>query len=199
MATLASLRQTYLNRYLKRNDGSTIPWTDGDCDQFLTDALNELWRRGVGQRAVVTMATSSTTMAYTLPSSMRVSRIDVKDASGLYIDVVTYWRQTSETQIIIKPLLASGLTLEITGWQPFSLGTLPVELEAAVAMLAATYAYGSLAGEAVNSYRRQNQDPGRVVGANEAAAMSAYWEARFERSIRFATQRVNYAPRAARR
>src|SRR5512139_1018270 len=175
MATIATLRQSYLNDYLHRADGSTRPWSDTELDQYLADALVDLWPRN-GLQVTGDVATLSTSQEYTLPASMvRVERIDVLDSSGFYIDRVVNWRGIPGGKIVIKPVLADGYTLRCVGWKAFAAdgADLPSRLEASVARLAAGLAYGGLASDLLNSERQQNLDTGRVIDYGTAIGLSA--------------------------
>lgn len=206
MTTVASLRTTYVNGYLGRTDGSTIPWSDTQVGQHITDALTKLWP-DVGLRLTGTVAINSTTGIYTIPASIkRVSRIVVESTSGDtdLVDTVVNWRYETDTTVRISPRVQadSGLALRFYGWGAFSsVGTdLPTDLEAAVAERAAALAYGSLAGVLANSQRQQGLDSGRVVDYQTAVGMSAYYERRYmEAIIKYPGQVGAAAPRAARR
>lgn len=201
MATITSLRQTYLNLYLARIDADTLPWTTATLDQFLTDAINALWPEH-GIFTTGTVATDQTVMLYTNPGSIeRVSRIDLLDANLLVIDRVPNFRVHSATQVLIKPLLATGYTLRFYGWKPFATtaADLPVRLESVVAQLGASLAYGYLTAHLTNSQRQQNLDSGRVIDYQQAAALSAYWKARADEQLFSDPSRVNFAPRRASR
>jgi len=205
MATVTTLRQNYLNDYLSRADGSTLPWTDTQLDHAITTALYQLWP-DVGSFVTGDGATSSTDQLVTVPTELgtemgeyRISRIDVIDSSGTYVDKVTNWRPHSATQIVMKPKLTGGLTLRFYGWKRYStVGTdLPTRLEAVVAMKAAALAYGNLEGFLANSQNMQGLDMGRTVDAQTAAGLSAYWERRYFERIRSDPSFISVAPRAA--
>lgn len=189
MTTIATLRTTYLNGILKRADADTEPWTTTECDRALTDALVGLWP-DIGKRATGSVQTAQDTNEYTIPTGVtRVSRIDVTDDAGRYVDRVTNWRYKDETHLVIQPLLASGLTLVVGGWAAFDPtgSDLPAILEQPVAMLAAGLIYGELAGALVNLRRQQGLDTGRVVDYQAAGSLSAYWDRR-------AAQRLSRLP-----
>ena len=201
MTTIALLRTTYLNVYLKRADADTEPWTTTDCDRHLTDALMGLWP-DVGARASGTVQTSSATNEYTLPAGvLRVSRIDLTDASGVYIDRVSNWRYKDGTTLVIRPRLADGYTLVVGGWAPYdpAASDLPAPLEQPVAMLAAGLAYGELAGSLVNLRRQQGLDTGRVVDYNAAGSLSAYWDRRASQRLSRLPYQTGFGARWARR
>lgn len=207
MTTVALLRTTYVNGYLGRADGSTIPWSDTQVGQHITDALTKLWP-DVGLRLTGTVATNSVTGIYTIPASIkRVSRIVVESTSGGVtdlLDTVVNWRYETDTTVRIQPRIQadSGLALRFYGWGPFSTVAtdLPTDLEAAVAERAAALAYGSLAGVLANSQRQQGLDSGRVVDYQTAVGMSAYYERRYmEAIIKHPSQVGAAAPRLARR
>jgi hypothetical protein len=177
VATITTLRQNYLNDYLHRSDSDTRPWSNTELDQYLADALNDLWP-GNGLQVTGDVATLSSAQEYSLPGSIvRVERIDVLDASSFYVDRVSNWRGIPGNKIVVKPVLADGYTLRIVGWKPMALdgADLPTRLEPAVARLAAGLAYGGLASELLNSQRQQNLDSGRVVDYQTAIGMSAYY------------------------
>jgi hypothetical protein len=205
MTDIATLRTTYVNGYVKRSDGDTVPWLDADCNQALTDALGDLWP-DIGKRAMGTVATDSTSHVVTLPAAVvRVSRIDVEDSSGNVIDQVTNWRYYPDadppTKITIKPKLQTGYTLRVFGYAPFG-GTgsdLLVRLENVVSYKAAALLYGVLAAALTNSQRQQALDSGRVVDYQTAIGLSAYWERRYQEAIADDLNRVGAAPRASRR
>ena len=201
MTTITALRQTYLNPYLSRGDSDTKPWVSATLDQFLTDAINGLWPEH-GIFTTGTVATDQTVMLYTVPASIeKVSRIDLLDANSLVIDRVTNFRVHSATQVVVKPLLATGYTLRFYGWKPFAAtaADLPTRLESVVAMLGASLAYGNLAAFLTNSQRQQSLDTGRIVDHQQAAALSAYWKARADEQLFADPTRVNIAPRRASR
>ena len=204
MTTVALLRTTYVNPYLGRTDGTTLPWSDTDCNTSITDALGDLWP-DLGLRATGTVATT-TSRIVTMPASIQqLTRIDVEDSSGNAIDEVTNWRYHYDTdpptKILISPRLQSGYTLRLFGWLPFdSAGTnLIVRLENTVAMKATGLLYGFLAGKLVDTQRQQNLDSGRVVDYQTAVGLSAYWERRYQEAIHGDPNRPGRHPSASRR
>jgi hypothetical protein len=201
MTTITLLRQTYLNKYLSRSDSDTVPWASTDLDQLLGDAIRSLWPVH-GVMAVGDVATSSTTQEYTVPASIqRVSRIEMLDTDGYYVGAVTNWRPTTSGKVVIKPRLADGYTLRVTGWKPFAdTGSdLPANLEDVVAKLGASLAYGALAAYLTNSQKQQNLDTGRIVDHQQAISLSAYWSQQAESRLFRDPSRVAYAPRRAQR
>jgi hypothetical protein len=204
VTTVAALRTTYLNNYLERTDADTLPWTTAELGQQLTDCLTKLWPKN-GIFTFGDVASSSTSMLYTVPAAFgakfRISRIEVLDSSSLYVDRVLNWRAHSPTQILVKPLLQSGLTLRMYGWKPFAVaGTdLDSDLEPTVAQRAAGRAFGALAARLLNSQRQQNLDSGRVVSYQDAIGLSAYYERLYAEGITDHPSRVSYSPRAAHR
>lgn len=207
MTTVALLRTTYVNGYLGRADASTVPWSDAQVGQHITDALTKLWPR-VGLRLTGTVAASTASGVYTIPASIkRLSRIVLEYVDGGatdLVDTVVNWRYETDATIRIKPRVQTlaGLSLRIYGWGPFStVGTdLPTDLESAVAERAAALAYGSLAGILANSQRQQGLDSGRVVDYQTAVGLSAYYERRYQDAIDAHPSRVGGpAPRLARR
>ena len=207
MTTVTALRQTYVNGYLGRTDGQTVPWSDAQVDQHIKDALTKLWP-DVGPRVTGTVTANQASGIYRIPSSIkRISRIVAEYISGGYTDVadtITNWRYETDTTVRINPRLPTltGLSLRFYGWKAY-LGDatdLPTDLEAAVAERAAALAYGSLAGQLANSQRQQGLDSGRVVDYQTAVGMSAYYERRYQEAIeKYPAQVGPVAPRAARR
>lgn len=207
MTTVILLRTTYVNGYLGRTDGTTIPWSDAQVNQHISDALVKLWPN-VGPRVTGTVTANENSGIYTIPSSIkRVSRIVLEYISGGKTDIadtITNWRYESDTTVRINPRVPTltGLSLRFYGWKAY-LGDatdLPTDLEAAVAERAAALAYGSLAGQLVNSQRQQGLDSGRVVDYQTAVGLSAYYERRYQDAIeRYPAQVGPVAPRAARR
>ncbi len=207
MTTVTLLRTTYVNGYLGRTDGATLPWSDTQVGQHITDALTKLWP-DVGLRLTGTVTADESSGIYTIPASIkRVSRIVLEYVSGGVTDVVDTvvgWRYESDTTVRLNPRIPtlSGLSLRFYGWGPFAVtgSDLPTELEATVAERAAALAYGSLAGVLVNSQRQQGLDSGRVVDYQTAVGLSAYYERRYLDAIAKYPGRVGgVAPRAARR
>lgn len=207
MTTVVLIRTTYVNGYLGRADGSTVPWSDTQVGQHITDALTKLWP-DVGVRTTGTVVAASGSGVYTIPASIkRVSRIDLEYTDGAetdIVDTITNWKYETNSTVRVKPRIStlSGLSLRFYGWVPFSaVGTdLPVDLEAAVAERAAALAYGSLAGVLVNSQRQQGLDSGRVVDYQTAVGLSAYYERRYAEALDKYPSRVGAAaPRRARR
>lgn len=208
MTTVALLRTTYLNGILGRIEASTAPWTDTLCNQAIGDALTQLWPV-VGKRSSGTVATNQSSDVYTIPTALQtgiIARIDLEQSSGgvsARVDKITRWTRYSDSQVQISPMLAtdSTLTIRFHGWVPFDVtgSDLPTRLENVVAMKAAGLAYGLLAAQLVNSERQQGLDSGRVVDYQTAAAMSAYWERRYQDAIRLDINRVSVGPRAASR
>lgn len=201
MTTIALLRSTYLDKYLGRAEGDLLPWTDGDCDQHLTDAISSLYP-GHGIFASGDVATSSLSNEYTVPGSIaRVSRIEMLDASGLYLVPVTNFRAIPGGKVVVKPLLADGYTLRFWGWKAFATtgADLPTNLEDVVAKLAAAGAYGQLAAVLTNSQRQQNLDSGRIVDHQQAVALGAYWQRIAESRLFADPSRISVAPRLASR
>jgi hypothetical protein len=205
MSTIALLRTTYLNFYLKRTDGDPTPWTDADCNQCLTDSMGDLWP-DLGLKATGIVATSAATDRYTIPGSIvHVTRIDVEASDTSYLDTVTKWRYFPDadppTKVIIAPKLTTGYNLRFYGFKPFldaATDLLP-RLENVVASLAASKAYGILASSLVNSQRQQGLDSGRVVDYQTAVGLSAYWRREYENAKAGDPNLVTNAPRASMR
>lgn len=204
MTTIAALRTDYLNGYLHRADSSTKPWTAAELDRLLTDAITKLWPR-LGVLTFGDVATDHTKNLYNVPGALletyRLSRIELLDSSGRYIDRVTSWRQHDGLKVVIKPLLADGSTLRFYGWIPFATdgSDLPVDLEETIAHRAAGKAYANLAAELINSERQQNLDTGRIVGYADAAGFAAYHERLYLDGLTDHPARISFAPRAAHR
>lgn len=201
MTTVTALRQTYLNLYLHRTDGDTRPWTNDECDQYLEDALSDLWPEN-GQLASGDITSDANLDAYTAPATVpTISRIALLDDLGRETDRITDWRVVASGKVILHPVVSTGYTIRFYGWAPFSTtgSDLPARLENTVAMYAAALAYGALAAEVSNSQRMQNLDSGRIVDQQTAAQMSAYWQRRAEVRLIKDPSRVTLAPRMARR
>lgn len=211
MTTVAALRTTHLNKFLGivlGSDGETIPHTVAERDQYIVDALTQLWP-DVGKRATGTVALSQASDVYTLPAALsggRVSRIEIEHTSGgstSRIDRATHWMYYSDTQVRVSPLLATDAStvLRFFGYVPFLVDAsdLPVRLEPVVAMRATALAYGVLGSQLVNSKRQQGLDQSRVVDYQTAVGLSAYWERRYFEAINKDPAGLSYAPRASRR
>ena len=201
MTTIASLRTGFLNTYLKRTDGDPAPWTDADCDLALSDAVGDLWP-DLGSKTTGIVATDASTDRYTIPGSIvYVARIDVESSTAEYLDTVTKWRYFPDadppTKVIIAPKLQTGYNLRFYGYIPFTVTSLLPRLEGAVASLGASYCYGILAGQLVNSQRQQGLDSGRVVDYQTAVGLSAYWMRQYQDAIRGDPSMVTNAPRAS--
>lgn len=207
MATIDGLRTDYLNEYLHRADdpGGDIvgrPWTNDECDRILRDVITRLWQR-LGRYTSGDVATDSSIDVYDLPAAFgtrnRISRVTFVDTRGLTIDRISNWRQEPDGKLLIRPLLASGYTLRVYGWVPFTVDDLPGDLEEAIAHRAAARAYGNLAADLLNSERQQNLDSGRVVSYSDAVGLSAYHERLYQDAVIDHSARLSYAPRAAHR
>jgi len=207
MATVADLRKIYVNGYVGRADGSTIPWTDAQIDRHIVDALTKLWPR-VGLRLTGVVAASSASGVYTIPASIkRVSRVVLEYVNGGatdLVDTIANWRYETDLTVRVQPRIQTlaGLSLRFYGWGPFSVdaANLLTDLEAAVSERSAALAYGSLAGVLVNSQRQQGLDSGRVVDYQTAVGLSAYYERRYYDAIEaHPSQVTSGAPRKARR
>ena len=203
MTTIALLRTTYLNLYLKRAEADPAPWTDTDCNQCLTDAMGDLWP-DLGLKATGTVATSAATDRYTIPGGIvHVTRIDIEGTDTSYLDTVTKWRYFPDadppTKVIIAPKITTGYNLRFYGFKPFAdaaTDLLP-RLENTVAALAASKAYGILASSLVNSQRQQGLDSGRVVDYQTAVGLSAYWRREYENAKAGDPALVTNGPRAS--
>jgi len=210
VTTIALLRQTYANRNLGRADGLLEPWTDGDVDQHLAEAIRQTWPL-LGKRANGTVATNQASDVYTVPAALsatdfRISRIELEYSSGgqtKKVDEVKSWQLYSDTQIRIRPLLATDASavLRVFGWIPFlaDASDLPVRLEVAIAARAVGLCFGQLASKLVNSERQQGLEDGRVVDYQTAVGLSAYWERRYFEQADGDPAKISVGPRAARR
>lgn len=210
MTTVALLRTTYVNGLVDRAEAQTVPWTDAEVNQRITDALTQLWSDSIGKRASGTVATSQASDVYTVPTVLqspgRISRIELEQSTGGItgrVDRVTGWQWYSDTQVRIRPRLPtdSSLLLRFFGWAPFAVdgSDLPTRLENAVAMKAAGLLYGFMLGGLVNSQTQQGLDSGRVVDYQTAAGLSAFWERRYQEIIRRDPARISLAPRRSSR
>lgn len=209
MTTVAALRGTYLNPILRRVDGDNTPWTDGQADQAITDALRTLFVDGIGKRTNATVATSQASDVYAIPAALqggRISRIELEQSSGgttSRIQKVTSWQVYSDTQVRIRPLFPTdaSLALRFFGWAAYAVtgSDLPTRLEPVVAWKAAALAYGQELGQLANSQLQQGLDQGRVVDYPTAAGMSAYWERRYRDAIEDDPDLISLAPRHAHR
>lgn len=209
MTTVALLRTTYLNNYLRRAEASTAPWTDAQANAAINDALVGCWQDGIGLRANGTVATSQASDVYTIPAALtggRISRVELESTSGgvtMRASKVTSWEVYSDTQVRVQPLLptSSGLVLRFFGWVPFNItgSDLPSRLEPAIAMKAAAIAFGQLAGQLANAQVQQGLDSGRVVDYPTAVGLSAYWERRYRDAIDGDASMRSVAPRHAHR
>lgn len=207
MTTVALLRTTYLNTYLRRAEADATPWTDAECNTAITDSLVALWADGIGKRANGTVATSSASDVYTIPSALaggRISRIELEHTSGgisQRAQRATKWAYFSDTQVRISPRVSTdaALAFRFFGWIPFAASgsDLPVRLESVVAMKAAGLAYGQLLGQLANSQLQQGLDQGRVVDYQTAVGLSAYWERRYRDALDGDEAMKSYAPRFA--
>jgi hypothetical protein len=206
MATITSLRQTWLSPFLGRvttggaESAETRPWNNLNLDTYLTMAIDHLWPE-MGM-LVADDIVSGGVNEYDMPEAMeRIARIDVLEAATLrYIDrVANFTVLPGFTRFVIKPPAREGLLLRVSGWRPYDPdgADLPRRLESAVAEKAASLAYAALAGELLHSQRQQNLDPGRFVSYGDASAQSAYWEARYRNSVVREPSRVAVGPRSA--
>jgi hypothetical protein len=210
MATILSLRTTYLNTYLDRNEGSTRPWTDAECSQFLTDALYATWP-DMGHFTYAESPASGTQFipvpaTFTAALDYKLSRVILLDApqaqGGTYTDDVKGYRKHSATTIVSKKVIPqAGQYVGFYGFIPIAAdgSTLPLRMESTISNLAASYAYGKLAAELLNSERQQNLDSGRVVDYASAAGFSSYWLRLYEARTVVEPLRLSYAPRASSR
>lgn len=206
--SVTTIRQNYLNKYLgiTNDSGDTIPWPSADRDQYILQALLQTWP-DVGKRATGTVATNQNADVYTIPAGItRVSRIELEETAGgvtARIDRAVDWQLYSDTQVRVSPLVAtmSGLVLRFFGWAPFATDAsdIPARLEPAIAMRAASLAYGALSGQLVNYKRQQGLDSPRVVDYQTAVGESTYWERRYFEQIEKDPARLSYAPRRGRR
>src|SRR3990170_5023694 len=123
MTTVALIRTNYLNGLLARAETDTVPWSDAQCTEHISDAIASLWPE-IGNPATGTVATNQNSPIYTIPTALsggRVSRIVIERVSGgrtTQVEKVTSWRYHSLTQVIIEPLYVTDatLTLRFYGW-----------------------------------------------------------------------------------
>ena len=203
MATIAGLRTTHVEKLLHTGTLTTTtrPWTTTEIDTYTAAVLAELWP-DVGIYSSGDVDSDSTVMEYTIPGSIvRIAFIDVLDSSGYYVDRVTSWRPLPSGKVLIKPRIADGLTLRVTGYKAYAVdgSDLPTRLEQTVAYRVASRAYDGLAGELLNSQRQQNLDSGRVITYQEAAQQAAYYEAKYQETILRDPSLVRSGPRASHR
>lgn len=207
MTTIADLRANYVDDYLDRTAGSTVPWTDTRVELHIADALQQLWADGVGKLATGTVAPSQASDVYTIPGGLElgdISRVELEYSSGgisQRVDRAVNWQRYSATQVRIIPRIVtdSTLTLRFFGYVPYSVtgADLPVRLENVVSMKAAGLAYATLAARLTNTQNQQSLDSGRVVDYQTALGLSAYWERRYQDQITRDHSRRSLAPRAA--
>lgn len=204
MPTVEDIRQDHLNAFLGRSDGGTVPWTDGECDQVIEQALTETWP-DLGAFVSGTVATDQSSPIYSLPNNIElVSRIMLEHTSGgssAVISSVPNWRMHSDSQVVIEPIIRTDATLALRfyGYKPFATdgSDLPDRLASLVAMLAASLAYGIAQGKLGNYENQMALENGRMLTLGDAVGLSAYWQQRYESRLRREPSRVSYAPRAA--
>lgn len=205
MPTVAALA-AIVNTYVRRTAGELQPWTDAQVTQSVTDALDQLWP-DFGVLAYGEVATDGTQYV-TIPTAFtasgvgfRLSRILVKNNQGLVADKATSYQLHINNQVFTKTRIASGNTFAIYGFVPYinDGSNLPVRLNSAIAMRAASFLYGMLAAALANSQRQQNLEQSRVISYQEALSLSAYYERRFQDATAREPTRVSYAPRASAR
>lgn len=207
MTTVAAIRTTWLNTFLERSDGQTVPWTDTECNQRITDALTQLWQDGIGKFTSGTASPSQASDVYTVPSGLqsgRISRIELEQSTGGVsgkVSDITSWKRYSATQVRIAPRLPTDatLTLRFFGWVPYLTDAtdLPTRLENAIALKAAGLSFTQMASNLVNAQTQQGLDSGRVVDYQTAAGLAAYFERRFQEIVRRDPDRMSFAPRRA--
>jgi hypothetical protein len=201
--TVALIRTNHVEKFLHAGTlgAATRPWTSVEADAYTAAVLAELWP-DVGTYATGDVTTDSTTQEYTTPGSIeRISFIDILDSSEYYIDRVMSWRPIPGGKVLIKPRLASNMTLRFTGFVPYASDAtdLPVRLEQVVAFRSVARCYDGLAGELINSERQQNLDSGRVISYQEAAQNAQYYEAKYQDTIKRDPALVRSGPRASHR
>lgn len=202
MTAIDTIRTTFLNPLLHRQDGSTLPWTDAELNAFEGVAITDLWPQN-GKWATGDVATSSTSQTYTVPGGIqRISRIDLVDSGGLYVDRAFNWRVLAKgvaPTIVVQPLLGASLTLRVSGWLPFAAdgSDLPAGLQHVIAYLAASLAYGGLASQLTQSELQQGLDRGQVVDYPTAVGLAAYWQKQAEIILATDDSLVTVGPRAA--
>lgn len=202
--TVDAIRTGHLNGYLGRADGSTKPWTDAACNTAIGEAIQELWPM-LGVYMNATAASNENSPVYTIPTGMkRVSRIVLEYTNGgrvFHVEQVASWRYDSPTTVVCQPNIRtnSAVVLRFYGWKPYAIDAtdLPDEFATAVAMKAAADCYGQLLGQLGNIEDQMALDSGKVVTHQDAVAISAYWQRKFEDRSRILPGQVSYAPRAA--
>lgn len=204
-AAIQALRGTagLLDSLLGRQAGDLAPWTDAEAEAAIVAALHKSWssRPRIGLPTSGDAASSSTSMEVTVPAAFGtdfiISRIDVLDSSGMYIDRVSNWRHVG-TKVVVKPLLVSGLTLRFTGFKALAADAsdLPTRLGEAICHLAASLAFGTLASKLGNFQRQQAIDSARVVTYQEAIGQSSYWLRMWQDDVADDPSRVVVSARA---
>lgn len=209
MTTITALRTTYVNEYLGgRADASTKPWTTAQLDRFINDAIDRLWP-DFGRLMYGEVASDELTQFYDVPAAIvaaepyKISRIVLRDGApasgGRVLDNASGWRQDVSDQFFINTRIRGGATLGIYAFVGFSVTDLPVSLESAIAMRAASFAFGAMTGSLVDWQRQQNLDSGRVVSYADAVGLSAYWERQYQEATVRHPSRIAFAPRASNR
>lgn len=202
MATLASL-VARVNTYVRRTAGETQPWTDGQVTAAVTDALDQLWPDfGVLTYAEVAAdGTQYVTIPGAFGTRYRLSRLLLKNGQGIVADKATSYQAHPGGQVFTKTRAAQGSTYAIYGFTPYLAdgSNLPSNMDSAIAMRGASFLYGMLAAALANSQRQQNLEQNRVISYQEALALSAYYERRFQDATEREPTRVSYAPRASAR
>jgi hypothetical protein len=202
VTTIDTIRTDYLNPILHRVDGTTRPWGDTELNGYIADAITDLWPAN-GKWATGDVATDSTTQTYTAPTGVqRISRIDLVDPSGLYVDRAFNWRLLSKgtpPTFVLRPLIGAGLTLRVSGWGPFKsdASDLPDALKHVIAYLAASLAYGAQASLLTQSELQQGLDQGQVVDYPTTIGLGAYWQKRADVILQTDDSFVTIGPRAA--
>lgn len=205
MTTVAALA-AIVNTYVQRTVGQTLPWTDAQVTQAVTDALDQLWPDfGVltyGEVAADGSQYLTVPAAFTANGvGYRLSRLLLKNNQGIVADKATSYQKHIGNQVFTKTRVAAGNTYAVYGFIPYSNdgANLPINLSSAIAMRAASFLYGNLAATLANSQRQQNLEQSRVITYQEALALSAYYERRFQDATEREPTRVSYAPRASSR
>lgn len=206
MASSIAAIRAIANTYLKRVDGSTRPWADADVNQAISDTLDQLWPDfGVavyGETPTTAAQLIAVPVEFTANAvGYKISRIIVKNSAGTAADKASGWQAHPGGFVFIKTIVASGNTFGFYGFTPYlnDASNLPARLNSAIAARAAGFAWGNLGAELVNSEIQQTIDSGRVVTSQQALAMAAYYERRFQDATQREPTRLSYAPRASNR
>jgi hypothetical protein len=209
VSTVAALRTDYVNKYLgSRVDGSAKPWSDDEINRFITDAVTRLWP-DFGLLVYDELETLESTQFFNVPAGIvaqapyKISRVMIRQGApgegGIVTDQATAWRPHPGNQFYVKTRIRTGQTFGVYAFHAYSVSDLDVSLEPAIAMRAASSAYGALGGGLVDWQRQQNLDSGRMVSYADAVGLSAYWERQYQEATVRHPSRIAFAPRASSR